>query len=80
MHHPRIGIVVPKHKRTIVERNRLKRRLREIVRREILPLVPALAADLVVRAGPRAYEATFEMLRIELKTGVQQATTSRLAP
>lgn len=70
--HPRVGIIVPKHHRSIVERNRLKRRLREIVRCEILPLVPVLAVDLVVRAGPRAYEATFEMLRAELTAGVQQ--------
>jgi ribonuclease P protein component len=63
-----------------VERNRLKRRLREIVRQEILPAIPTLAADLVVRAGPRAYEATFEMLRTELKAGIQQITTRGRTP
>jgi ribonuclease P protein component len=56
-----------------VERNRLKRRLRELVRCEILPFLPELGADLVVRAGPRAYDAAFEMLRTELKAGVHQA-------
>jgi ribonuclease P protein component len=75
-----VGIIVPKHRHSIVERNRLKRRLREIVRRDMLPLVPTLGADFVVRAGPRAYEATYEMLRAELATGVQQITVRRKAP
>ena len=79
LRHPRLGIIVPKHRRSIVERNRLKRRLREIVRCDILPLVPVLAVDLVIRAGPRAYEATFEMLRAELTAGVQQIV-GRKAP
>jgi ribonuclease P protein component len=60
-----------------VERNRLKRRLREIARREILPLIPNLAVDLVVRAGPRAYEATFDMLRHELTSSLPQITRQR---
>jgi ribonuclease P protein component len=63
---------VPKYRRSIVDRNRLKRRLREIVRQEILPVVPTLAVDLVIRAGPQAYGATFETLRAELATGIQQ--------
>ena len=80
LRHPRIGIIVPKHRRSIVDRNRLKRRLREIVRQEILPVVPTLAVDLVVRAGPQAYEATFETLRAEVKTGVQQLITRGKTP
>jgi len=80
LRHPRVGIIVPKHRHSIVERNRLKRRLREILRREILPLVPGLAADVVVRAGPRAYEATFEMLHTELLAGVQQIVPRKNAP
>ena len=58
-----------------MERNRLKRRLRELVRCEVLPLLPDLGADLVVRAGPRAYAAGFDELRTELKAGVHQAVT-----
>jgi ribonuclease P protein component len=58
-----------------VERNRLKRRLRELVRCEILPLLPELRADLVIRTGPRAYAAEFDVLRTELKAGVDQAVT-----
>jgi ribonuclease P protein component len=64
----RWGIVVPKHKQKIVRRNLVKRRLREIGRREVLPRLalrqPAL--DLLVRARPEAYGATFEALRDEL--------------
>jgi ribonuclease P protein component len=54
-----------------VERNRLKRRLREIVRIELLPLM-SRPADVVVRTGPRAYEASFETLRTELVAGVSR--------
>ena len=64
----RWGIVVPKHKQKIVRRNLVKRRLREIGRREVLPRLalrkPAL--DLLVRARPEAYGASFEALRDEL--------------
>ncbi|MDQ3696680.1 MAG: ribonuclease P protein component [Gemmatimonadota bacterium] len=62
--HPRIGLVVPKHKRSVVARNRLKRRLREIIRLRLLAALPAV--DLVVRARPEAYGATFESLDAEL--------------
>jgi ribonuclease P protein component len=63
LHHPRVGFIVPKHKQTSVERNRLKRRLREIVRR-LLPALPPI--DLVVRARPEAYGARFDALDGEL--------------
>ena len=73
LRYPRVGIIVPKHRHSIVDRNRLKRRLREIIRREILPLV-SIAVDIVVRAGPRAYEASFDTLRTELTIGVFRVT------
>lgn len=73
LRYPRVGIIVPKHRHSIVERNRLKRRLREIIRREILPLI-SIAVDIVVRAGPRAYEASFDTLRTELMIGVFRVT------
>jgi ribonuclease P protein component len=60
--HPRVGIIVPKHRHSGVERNKLKRRLREIVRQDILPAI-SVPADLVVRATPRAYEASYATLR-----------------
>jgi ribonuclease P protein component len=65
---PRIGVVVPKHRRTGVERNRLKRRLREVLRAEVLPRMAEsqIAQDVLVRARKEAYLATFDQLRAEL--------------
>ena len=62
---PRAGIVVPRYGRSIVERNRLKRRLRECVRTMWLPRAreQASAPDLLVRARPAAYEIDFPTLR-----------------
>jgi ribonuclease P protein component len=71
---PRVGIVVPKHGRTIVERNRLKRRLREILRTQWLPDERGRVAaegggrDLLVRVRPTAYAAGFEELATALRT------------
>jgi ribonuclease P protein component len=48
-----------------VARNRLRRRLRELVRRRILPdLVPL---DLVVRSRAAAYQAAFQKLATDLE-------------
>ena len=41
---PRVGIVVPRHQHSAVDRNRLKRRLRELVRLELLPALRDAAA------------------------------------
>jgi len=57
----RVGVIVPRHQQTAVARNRVKRRLRELVRLELLPGLPAL--DVVVRAFPQAYAASFDALR-----------------
>jgi ribonuclease P protein component len=70
LHHPRIGFIVPKHGRSIVERNQLKRRLREIVRQNILQRIPPV--DMIVRARPEAYSATFASLERELISGRAQ--------
>ena len=66
--HPRLGVIVPKHRHGIVDRNRLKRRLREIGRREVLPRLRStgVEVDLLVRARREAYEVGFEELRREL--------------
>ena len=63
--HPRVGIVVPKHKHTAVERNRLKRRLRELVRTRLLGTLPAM--DVVIRTLPDAYAAPFEALERQIE-------------
>jgi ribonuclease P protein component len=55
---------VPRFQRTIVERNRLRRRLRELVRLQLLPeLAPQ---DVLVRANPSAYDLAFDALRTEI--------------
>lgn len=56
----RVGIIVPRHRQTAVRRNQLKRRLRELVRRELLPALPTGAV--LIRARAEAYEATFAQL------------------
>ncbi len=57
----RLAVIVPRHSHTAVRRNRLRRRLREIGRRQVLPVL-ADATDVAVRARPSAYGASFETL------------------
>lgn len=61
---PRVGVVVPKHRRTIVERNRLRRRIREISRRRMLPGLKGCVCslDVLIRARPEAYDVGFQAL------------------
>lgn len=75
----RFGQVVPKHRHDLVDRNRLRRRLREIGRREILPRLWAAGApvDVLVRARPPAYEATFDELRDEIVTATEEICSER---
>ena len=62
--HPRIGFIVPRHGQTAVLRNRLKRRLRELARTELLPhLAPV---DVVIKARREGYDADFATLRDEV--------------
>jgi ribonuclease P protein component len=63
----RSGIIVPLYQRTAVQRNQLRRRIREILRRETLLLLPSV--DLVVRARREAYAVSFATLRAELAEG-----------
>lgn len=75
----RIGLVVAKPRQktspgrkrvrgAAVQRNRLKRRLREVARTEVLPRLAEsdLRVDVLIRARPEAYEAGFQPLRSEL--------------
>lgn len=64
----RWGLVVPKHGHRVVERNRLKRRLREIGRIRVLPRLrgSGRSLDVLVRARREAYGAAFEVLENEL--------------
>ena len=61
----RLAVIVPRHRHTAVERNRLRRRLREIGRRRVLPRLAA-PTDVAVRARPSAYAAPFGVLASEL--------------
>jgi ribonuclease P protein component len=47
-----------------VDRNKLKRRLREIVRLQLLSTMPPV--DLVIRSKPTAYELPFAAIVTEL--------------
>lgn len=62
--YPRVGIVVPKHRRRIVDRNQVKRRLRELVRINLLPALGGV--DLLIRARPEAYGSSFEQLSADV--------------
>ena len=61
----RAAVVVGKHQHSIVERNRLRRRLRELVRTKLLPAIGGM--DLVVRSLPSAYDASFDTLLMEIE-------------
>jgi len=58
--HPRAGVVVPKHRHNIVERNLVKRRLRELVRIKLLPELERI--DVLIRAKAEAYDSSFAQL------------------
>jgi ribonuclease P protein component len=70
--HARLGLIVPRHQSSAVARNRLRRRLREIMRRDVLRILPAI--DLVIRAKRSAYTASFAVLRAELTAVVETLT------
>ncbi|MFW6088129.1 MAG: ribonuclease P protein component [Gemmatimonadota bacterium] len=72
---PRIGVVVPRHGRTIVERNRLRRRLRELLRTGWLAEERERDAprDLLVRASAGAYARSFAELRCDLRDCLEGA-------
>jgi ribonuclease P protein component len=62
--HPRMGLIVPRFQSSAVARNRLRRRLSEIWRREIQGRQGD--RDLIIRARKDAYSASFDELHAEL--------------
>jgi ribonuclease P protein component len=66
--HARAGVIVPKYSHNSVERNLVKRRLREIVRQDMLPLLSPV--DVVVRALP---SACFADLRLQCRRAFERA-------
>jgi len=65
----RVGVVVPRYGNTAVRRNRLKRRLRELLRRDVLPRLDDAGAkrDVLVRARREAYDARYVDLVAQLE-------------
>lgn len=77
---PRIGLTVPKALGNAVARNRIKRRMRELVR-SALPLLSA-PVDLVLHPKRSAIDADFALLEREVATifrSVQAASERTLA-
>lgn len=71
--HSRLGLIVPKHGHRIVDRNLVKRRLREIGRRTALPCLDAagMHVDLLLRARRSAYGVGYGDLEHEVTTVVE---------
>lgn len=59
-----MGFVVPKFTHSAVQRNRLKRRLRELARLRLLRTLPPV--DVVIRTRREAYAASFEALSADV--------------
>ena len=72
--HARIGVIVPRYGHTAVSRNLVKRRLRDLARRELLPTLAV--CDVVIRASPSAYAASFDVLRTALQKVAAQLPRS----
>lgn len=66
-------MIVGKLGHDIVERNTVKRRLREIGRRRILPTLDARGtqADVLIRARRSAYDVEFEELARQVEEAVE---------
>ncbi len=58
--------MVPRLGETAVSRNRLRRRLREVWRRELQQHLPGI--DVVIRTRKESYRASFAGLRADLLT------------
>ena len=69
----RLGLIVPKHGHRIVDRNLLKRRLREIGRRRVLPMLDARerGMDVLIRARVPAYATEYDGLAREVMEAVE---------
>jgi len=69
----RLGLVVAKHGNNIIQRNLVKRRLREIGRRLVLPGLDADGrnADVLLRARHSAYRANYAQLEREVMEAVE---------
>ena len=73
---PRLGISVPKRTGNAATRNRLRRRVREIFRRE-RGLFGTAGAELVVHVRPGASQASFADLAGEYRQSVRRGLERR---
>lgn len=75
---------MPRHQQSAVDRNRLKRRLRELARLELLPLLREQAgsgaSDIAIRARREAYSAPFEALRADVATIIDRLRQTPPSP
>ena len=62
---------MPKYGHSAVERNYLKRQLREIIRTRVLGTLPPI--DAVIRVRPSAYTISFAQLADELVKSADEA-------
>jgi ribonuclease P protein component len=61
---------VPRYGHSAVDRNRVKRQLRELIRLDVLPVLPAM--DIVLKAAPKGYDRSFDELRDEVRKMTRQ--------
>ena len=74
-----MGVIVPKYKHSGVDRNRLKRRLKELARTRLLPqLHGQLPVDVVIRQRPEAYAASFDDLRRQIDRAARELGKRRV--
>lgn len=69
---------MPRYKHSAVDRNRLKRRLRELVRLELLPALAPM--DVVLRAAPHSYDRDMDALRDEIRKAARALAALTLMP
>lgn len=68
--HPRAGLIVPKGSRRAVDRNRIKRKIREAIRLHLLPVLGQV--DFVIRTRNEIYGASDKDLRADLSEAIGQ--------
>ena len=72
-------MIVPKYKHSGVDRNRLKRRLKELARTRLLPQLHAQPpVDIVIRPRPEAYGASFDALRRQIDRAARELGKRRI--
>ena len=70
----RVAVVVGKQGHTVVERNRLRRQLRELARLRIIP--DCARINVILQALPSAYQANFKQLSDEVNEIKLQLVTT----